>query len=760
MKFRSKKWFRSIAAAVAVMSLVCGGRTALTAKAEEIPQGSYVKLDERLGVRPGAVLEELSAHEHDGYYLGTPYDASPFTEENCMRPNGANGGNGGMNCTGFVASVLEKCGADLSGIAGRGYTGGKINASNWYHWILEHAVESYHFQTVEELLRSGLAQKGDVIYFEPISWAEPGADCHIGFFWGNTSGENRFWHSATHPERGNQISELVSKSPSTVYLFKITHTGDFELLKKDADPGLTQGNPLYSLAGAEFTLTRKASGTVAAVLKTDASGYARAEGLEEGEYELRETKAPAGYAWNLAVQPITIRTGETVSHTWQEEAQYAPVELLLEKQDAETKEKKAQGGASFKDAEFTVRYYPSLSEQDPAKTGAKLQRTWVFRCDEEGKVRLSPDYLVQGDPLYEKNGTPVLPLGTVTIQETKAPEGYHLCKTTFVQTIRPQSQSKEPALKAYQVQSIPEQVIRGGLELVKVKDGTMERMANIPFRITSKTTGESMTIETDCNGCAQTEPDALPYDRYEIQELPCEQNVDRVLIPAFEVSVYQDHKIIHLGTLTNDRKPVPELHTTAMDEASGTHRGTPRKEAVIKDTVAYQNLEPEKTYVLKGILMDSGTGEPLLLEGQPIEAEVEFCPEAPEGEVEVLFYLDASGLAGTKLVVFETLYEGETLITAHADLEDEGQTVTYEEEPEEPENPEEPQEPQKPEEPEKPEVPEKEETLPPENPKHPVTEQVGHPVKTGDAAGGMVLIFSLLLSCAGAVICARIRDKR
>ena len=33
-----------------------------------------------------------------------------------MRPNGAYGGNGAMNCTGFVAYVLEKCGADLSGI--------------------------------------------------------------------------------------------------------------------------------------------------------------------------------------------------------------------------------------------------------------------------------------------------------------------------------------------------------------------------------------------------------------------------------------------------------------------------------------------------------------------------------------------------------------------------------------------------------------------------------------------------------------------
>ena len=69
---------------------------------------TIVKLDEKLGAEPGKVLQELKAHEKDGYYLGTPYSGSPLTAENCMRPNGAYGGNGAMNCTGFVAYVLEK----------------------------------------------------------------------------------------------------------------------------------------------------------------------------------------------------------------------------------------------------------------------------------------------------------------------------------------------------------------------------------------------------------------------------------------------------------------------------------------------------------------------------------------------------------------------------------------------------------------------------------------------------------------------------
>ena len=228
MKHNSMRWSGTIMAVVIVICLALGRQTVTYVKSADnnTTKSKIVKLDEKLGVRPGAVLAELKAHESDGYYLGTPYDSTPLTPENCMRPNGAYGGAGGMNCTGFVAYVLEKCGADLSGIASRGYRGGKVNASNWYHWLTENSVEYYHYSTVEELLAGKRAQKGDVIYFEPISWESAGADCHIGFFWGNHAGENLFWNSSAKPENGNQISQLISKSPSTVYLFKITHTGD------------------------------------------------------------------------------------------------------------------------------------------------------------------------------------------------------------------------------------------------------------------------------------------------------------------------------------------------------------------------------------------------------------------------------------------------------------------------------------------------------------------------------------------------------
>ena len=192
-----------------------------------------------------------------------------------MRPNGAYGGNGAMNCTGFVAYVLEKCGADLSEIDKGSLRGGKVNASNWFHWMTDNAVESYHYNTIEELLAGGKAQKGDVIYFEPVSWEEEDADCHIGFFWGDNSNDNRFWHSASIPSSGNQISQLVAKSRSTVYLFKTIHNGSLEIMKSSARSEITADNQLYSLEGAEYTVCKSGTSEAVCVIRTDKKGYGK-----------------------------------------------------------------------------------------------------------------------------------------------------------------------------------------------------------------------------------------------------------------------------------------------------------------------------------------------------------------------------------------------------------------------------------------------------------------------------------------------------
>ena len=120
---------------------------------------------------------------------------------------------------------------------------------------------------------------------------------------------------------------------------------------------------------------------------------------------------------------------------------------------------------------------------------------------------------------------------------------------------------------------------------------------------------------------------------------------------------------------------VPEIGTQAS--VDGKKEVTAKGTVTVEDTVSYKNLTPGKAYTVTGVLMNKATGEPLLVNGSEIRAEVTFIPEASDGEVKVSFSFDTDGLtAETKTVVFETLLRDGVEIAAHADIEDEGQTVT------------------------------------------------------------------------------------
>ena len=101
---------------------------------------------------------------------------------------------------------------------------------------------------------------------------------------------------------------------------------------------------------------------------------------------------------------------------------------MLQKLDADLKDAIPQGAASLKDAEFTVKFYTAISDTDPAAGGSEPARTWVFRTGEDGEISFTEEYKVSGDAFYYASDgkTLCVPLGTVTIQETKAPAGYQL----------------------------------------------------------------------------------------------------------------------------------------------------------------------------------------------------------------------------------------------------------------------------------------------------------------------------------------------
>ena len=137
---------------------------------------------------------------------------------------------------------------------------------------------------------------------------------------------------------------------------------------------------------------------------------------------------------------------------------------------------------------------------------------------------------------------------------------------------------------------------------------------------------------------------------------------------------------------------VPEIRTTAK----GTDGGHELLGSAgdFSDVVEYRNLQPGTEYILRGIVMDRETGEPLLLKGEQVVGEMAFVTEnagaeeksnLADGTAELPFILPEgaeSELAGKTITVFETLYEinkgkeEEILIAVHHDLMDEGQTLT------------------------------------------------------------------------------------
>ena len=477
--------------------------------------------------------------------------------------------------------------------------------------------------------------------------------------------------------------------------------GYLEIRKSSANASVSDGNSNYSLQGAEYGIYK--GDELVQTLTTDKNGYAKSGELEEGNYTIKETKASKGFILDTKAHNVTVKSEATTPVNVTEIPQSNPMDLLLQKLDKESQEAQPQGSASLADAQFTVKFYTEQSDQDPAANGSQPARTWVFKTDAEGKSHFSKDYLVSGDAFYTQTDgkTICLPLGTVTVQETKAPVGYFSNDTVFVQKIT--ADGVKETVQCYNASSVEEQIYRGDLELIKVSDGEQTRLSDVPFTITSVTTGESHTIVTDKNGYASTSsewnkhtqntnrgetsedgvwfgsstPDnskgALIYDQYVIEEQRCESNKGMNLL-KFEVTVYKDSITIDLGTLTDD---LIEIGTTALDEETGTHMSKPEKEVNLVDTVEYSGLKTGQSYKLVGTLMDAETGEAIQIDGKPVTSEKTFTAKKSSGTVEVSFTFDASSLSGKTTVVFEELYQEDKQLAVHADLSDQDQQISF-----------------------------------------------------------------------------------
>lgn len=202
--------------------------------------------------------------------------------------------------------------------------------------------------------------------------------------------------------------------------------GYIDLLKKSANENMTNGNTCYTLEGAKYGIY--SGDTLVGTLITDKNGYAKSDILPVGKYVVKETNASAGYDVDEGSYNVTVVKDQTVTANSNEKPKNDPIGIEIVKNDAETLGE-PQGDATLDDAEFTVKFYNK--EYDKDNLPSKATRTWVLKTKKQasGKyiVGLSKTFLKEGSgELYYDDENPCLPLGTISIEETKAPKGYLL----------------------------------------------------------------------------------------------------------------------------------------------------------------------------------------------------------------------------------------------------------------------------------------------------------------------------------------------
>ena len=223
-----------------------------------------------------------------------------------------------------------------------------------------------------------------------------------------------------------------------------------------------------------------------------------------------------GYALDLNTYEIVVTGGQTATVHVTDIPQSDPVSILVQKQDSETSLGVPQGGSSLANAEFTIKYFSGLYDINPEEQGIQPTRQWVLKTDERGFCRLGDKYKVSGDEFYYlSTGDISLPIGTITIQETKAPEGYLINDEVFIRQIT--SSGTAERVETYNAPIIPEQVMKGSVELYKSDDESGNTLAGAVYGIYFHDGTEVGRLTTDEAGYAKS--NLLPYGSYYLQEI-------------------------------------------------------------------------------------------------------------------------------------------------------------------------------------------------------------------------------------------------
>ena len=334
-------------------------------------------------------------------------------------------------------------------------------------------------------------------------------------------------------------------------------TGSVRFHKESAMPSISDGNSCYSLAGAEISIYSDADCTdLLDTLTTGEDGYTDyySTTFREGDsvtLYFKETKAPKGFLINDEVRSITLDSEDSYTETITDMPGNDPIRVLLKKQTADGH---GSGNTKLEGAEYTVKYYDTLSDTDPAQDGNAPKYTWVFKTDENGIIWLGEDWLISGSDglISDFGGSYTIPIGTITIQETKAPEGYLLNDTVYVAqtdivngTVRTTNLPTDDnaAQETPYEGTISIQKFLGGGSTVK----TSEPDAEFEIYLTSAGSYNAapeesrQTITTDANGYAITK--RLPYGTYTVHQT--KGNNKYYFVDDMEITINENNANYH-----------------------------------------------------------------------------------------------------------------------------------------------------------------------------------------------------------------------
>ncbi len=259
----------------------------------------------------------------------------------------------------------------------------------------------------------------------------------------------------------------------------------------------------YTIAGAKFDIyaseedANNETGSVG-TLTTDENGDTDAVELREGTYYVRETAAPKGYRlYKGSPKAVTVTAGEDSTVEFADDPIFSTLGLAVKKRAEEGSDK----NLSLKGAEYTVKYYKEVTNEEGLQ-GKTPFRTWIFRTDEDGVIKLRPEWKTGGDDLFTDEGGKVVGLiGTYTIEEADAPKGF--AKTEGLIYCRRFTGARDG--------------LRGSAELKDAE--TIEKEQKVDIEIRKKDSETGLSVAQGHGSLAGAIYDVFMYDAHQLENV-------------------------------------------------------------------------------------------------------------------------------------------------------------------------------------------------------------------------------------------------